>query len=198
MKKARNVVLALLCALLLIAGSVAGTLAYLTSQTETVTNTFTAGNVTITMDETDVDEYGVKDGDTRVIENDYTLLPNHLYVKDPTIHVKAGSEACWLFVEIDDQIAAIQDTETVAAQMTANGWKPVEGTTNVFWHEVVNAKEATDDMDVKIFENFKIKGTETNNTLAPYTDKTIVVTAYAVQADGFNTAKAAWDATFKN
>ena len=98
----------------------------------------------------------------------------------------------------DDQIAAIQDTETVAAQLAANGWTQVEGTTNVYWHAVVNAKEAADDMDVEVFENFKIKGTETNDTLAPYTGKTIVVTAYAVQADGFGTAKAAWDATFKN
>ena len=114
MKKAKKIVALVLCAALLMAGTVAATLAYLKS-TDTVVNTFTIGSVTITLDETDVDAYGVKDGETRVKANTYKLIPGHTYVKDPTIHVKGGSEACYLFVEVTDAIAAIQDTATVAA-----------------------------------------------------------------------------------
>ena len=47
-----------LCAVLLIAASVLGTLAYLTAQ-DTVTNTFTVGQVDITLDETKVTPDGV-------------------------------------------------------------------------------------------------------------------------------------------
>lgn len=44
-------------AVLLVAASVMGTLAYLTS-TDTVKNTFTVGKVAITLDEAEVTEYG--------------------------------------------------------------------------------------------------------------------------------------------
>ena len=54
MKKAKKVVALALCAVMLVVGSVAGTMAYLTSN-DSVTNTFTVGNVVITLDETNVD-----------------------------------------------------------------------------------------------------------------------------------------------
>ncbi len=56
--KARNKILLLaLCMAALIAVSVIGTMAYLTS-TKTVTNTFTVGKVEITLDETKVNPDG--------------------------------------------------------------------------------------------------------------------------------------------
>ncbi len=189
MKTARKVLLLALCAVLLVSATAMGTLAYLTSN-DTVTNTFTVGNVAITLDEAPVDENGKATEGERVQENGYKLLPGHSYDKDPTIHVAANSEDCWLFVKIEDQIADIQDATTVAAQMTVNGWTLVEGTTNIYaYKEIANA-----DDDVVIFESFKIKGDVDNTTLATYDKKTIVVTAYAIQADGFETAAAAWEA----
>lgn len=71
------------------------TLAFLTDD-KCVVNSFTVGNVKITLDETDVTTYGVKDTDTRVVENDYHLVPNHEYIKDPTVHVQANSEECYV------------------------------------------------------------------------------------------------------
>ena len=65
MKTARKAILLVLCVILLVVASVMGTLAYLTD-TEAVTNTFTVGKVGITLDETDVDETGIKDGDTQI------------------------------------------------------------------------------------------------------------------------------------
>lgn len=190
MKTRTKVALTVLCALLLVTVSILGTLAYLTSETETVTNTFTVGNVKITLDEAPVDADGKITSGARVKENSYKLLPGHKYDKDPTIHVDANSEKCYLFVEITDEIAAIQDAETVAAQMAANGWTLLDG--NVFYYE----STATAGQDVKVFENFKVKGNVENTDLAAYAGKTIKVTAYAVQADGFDTAAEAWGATF--
>ena len=187
MKTRNKAVLLSLCAVLLVAASVFGTYAYLTSTTEKVTNTFTVGNVKITLDEAPVDTDGKETTGDRVTENSYKLLPGHEYDKDPTIHVDAASEDCWLFVKITDEIAAIEDDTTVAAQLTANGWTAVEGQTGIYaYKETVSAGK-----DVVVFKTFKIKGDVTNETLATYAGKTITVQAYAIQADGFDTAAAA-------
>ena len=85
-----------LCAVLLVAASVLGTMAYLTDSKD-VKNTFTVGNVAIKLDEAKVDEMGnlVENQDgtlaDRVTRNEYKLLPNHTYVKDPTVTVLAPS-----------------------------------------------------------------------------------------------------------
>ena len=78
------------------------------------------------LDETDVDVYGVQDGNTRVVANTYKLIPGHTYVKDPIVHVTAGSEECYVFVKVVDEIAAIEDATTIADQMTAKGWTKIE------------------------------------------------------------------------
>ena len=196
MKKTKAILMAL-CAVLLVAASVMGTLAYLTSN-DSVTNTFTVGNVKITLDETDVDINGVKDTETRVQENDYKLMPGHEYVKDPIIHVDADSENCYLFVKVDNEIAAIEaagDT-TVAAQMAAKGWAPINEGSNVYVYIGTEAGAAapvavTANANVNVFENFTISGDVTNTQLAAYAGKTITVTAYAIQADGFADKSAA-------
>ena len=193
MKKKILKVLALVaCAVLLVVGSIAGTYAFLTSKTEAVTNTFTVGNITITLDETDVDLYGVKDGDSRVIKNDYKLIPGHKYVKDPTIHVAKGSEQCILLVEITNDIAAIETS--IAGQLETNGWKNLSG--NVWYkNAVVDARNETNDyLDVKVFENITIDADVNNTTLGAYAGKNVTVKAYAVQADGITTDTAV-DAT---
>lgn len=191
MKTKSKALLLALCAVLLVAASVLGTMAYLTSQAE-VTNTFTVGSVSITLDEAPVDANGEATTGDRVTANSYKLMPGHEYDKDPTIHVAANSEDCWLFVEITDEIAAIQDADTIATQLAAKGWTLVAGTTNIYAHKDI--AKAGD--DVVVFETFKIKGDVENDALAAYAGKTIKVIAYAVQADGFDTAAAAWTAAF--
>ena len=95
MKKTK-ILLVALCAVLLVAASVAGTLAYLTSQ-ETVVNTFTVGQVDIDLNETKATQDGVPvPGADRVQENTYHLLPGMTYTKDPQITVKAGSEESYV------------------------------------------------------------------------------------------------------
>lgn len=189
MKNKKTALLLVLGAILLVAATMFGTVAYLTS-TDTVTNTFTVGNVAITLDETDVDVYGVKDSENRVKENVYKLIPGHTYTKDPTIHVAAGSEAAWLFVKVEDGIAAIQDTTTIAAQLAANGWTALDGVANVYTRATAVAASANV-QDFPVFGSFTLTD---NANVSAYASASIVVTAYAVQADGFETAKDAWTA----
>ena len=189
MKSKKKVFVTVLCAAALVVASVLGTMAYLTSQIETVTNTFTVGNVAITLDETDVTPMGVKDTDARVQGNEYKLIPGHQYTKDPTVHVDANSEDSWLFVKVDNGISDLEATgdTTIAAQMKAKGWTLVTGTTNVYAY----AQKVSAGQNIGVFDSFKIAG---DATVAGNADKTITIEAYAIQADGFTTAADAWKA----
>lgn len=113
-----------LCAVLLVAASVLGTMAYLTD-TQKVENTFTVGNVSIKLDEAKVDENGTqvvdKDGNpvARVTENEYKLLPGHTYVKDPTVTVLTPSVASYVRMKVtfnnaDKIIALCTDPESAS------------------------------------------------------------------------------------
>ena len=93
MKKAKKIVALLLCAVLLIGASVAGTVAYLTSK-DTVTNTFTVGNIQLNLNESD--ESTSDTTDRTETGNAYHLLPNQTYTKDPTVWVKEGSEEAYI------------------------------------------------------------------------------------------------------
>ena len=203
MKKTK-IALTLVCAVLLVAASVMGTLAYLTATTGTVTNTFSVGNVSFDtvnngLDEADVDVYGVKetvsDGEggtkdaPRVTANTYKLIPGHSYTKDPTVHIGADSENAWLFVKVENGISEIEatGTTTIAAQMTAKGWTLVTGTTNVYaYKETVSAGA-----DIVVFESFKLA---TDADVEGYENAEITIQAGIVQAEGFTTAAAAWNA----
>ena len=99
-----------LCAVLLVAASVLGTMAYLTDSKD-VKNTFTVGNVAITLDEAKVDDNGNainKQGNQvtnladaeRVPGTAYKLLPNHTYVKDPTVTELKPSVASYVRMKV--------------------------------------------------------------------------------------------------
>lgn len=190
--KTKALVLAV-CAVLLVATTVFVTMAYLTSKTETVNNTFTVGKVGITLDEAKVDEYGKPiQNANRVIGNAYKLIPGHEYTKDPTVHFAAESEASWLFVKVEDGLAAIEADTKVAAQITANGWTALDGVTNVYY-KAVSANTSDSAVDYVVFRTFKL--TE-DAAVENYSGASIKITAYAVQKDGFDTAIAAWNETY--
>ena len=187
MKKKLMTVLALV---LVIALSVAGTYAYLTSQAS-VKNTFTVGNVSITMDEAAVNEYGEKlndkgtvavEGDTlaaRRDANEYKLVPSHTYVKDPTIHVGATSEDCYLFVEITNDLG---NKATINGR---TGWTQVAEGSNVYYYNTKVSANA----NVVVFESFTFAN---DGDPAAFENASIVIKACAVQADGFDDAADAY------
>ena len=211
MKTKSKALLLALCAVLLVAASVLGTMAYLTSQ-EQVTNTFSVGSVSMTLDEQDVKPDGTKDtenedGDTlnalgRVQANEYHLLPGHKYIKDPIIHIAENSESCWVFVKVENGIDAYaaetttgEDAYTnIAGQIAANGWKPLDGVTNVYYMAYTKGQ---DDKNLAVSQEFKIADNAEKvdgwSSITPATTK-INVIGYAVQKDGFDDAIAAWNA----
>lgn len=100
MKTKSKALLLTLCAVLLVAASVLGTMAYLTSSAE-VKNTFTIGKVEIKLDEAKVTADGIPvEGAARVTANSYKLMPGNTYTKDPTVTVKAGSEEAYVRMKV--------------------------------------------------------------------------------------------------
>lgn len=123
MKTKSKALLLTLCAVLLIAASVLGTMAYLTS-TDTVTNTFTVGKVEIKLDETDV----TNPTGSRVQANSYKLMPGTTYTKDPTVTVKAGSEESYVRMKVTFNNA----TEIIALCTDPEFADEVTGVENAF------------------------------------------------------------------
>ena len=207
MKKKLMTVLALV---LVIAMSVAGTVAYLTSADEVV-NTFTVGNVAITLDEAEVDANGNVVSNDRVKANSYKLLPGHNYKKDPMVTVLKGSESSYVKMTVTFSKAAELDAifAPTGADLTSifNGYdsatwiyKNVTENTTAntrtyeFWYkETVAAPNADVALDA-LFDSITVPGTINNAQLKTIEGMTITVNAYAIQADGFANADAAWEA----
>lgn len=210
MKTAKKAMLMTLCAIILVVATVFGTMAYLTSDDEVV-NTFTVGNVAIKLDEAPVDGNGKATTGDRVKANSYKLLPGHVYDKDPTVTVLAGSEESYVKMTVTFSKASALDAIFAptgadltsifkgydAANWTAKGnTKDTTADTRTyeFWYkEAVGAPTADVALDA-LFDSITVPGTITKEQLATIEGMTITVNAYAIQADGFATADAAWTA----
>lgn len=206
-----KMVFLLLCTVALVAAGIFGTLAYFTDS-DAVTNTFTVGQVRISLDEAKVNADGTKiENAARVQNNEYHLIPGSLYEKDPTVHVEASSEDAWLFVEVLNEIKIVEaeaaDGYTcIEDQIKANGWAKLESAShnpaNVYYK--AHAKD-TATKDYVVFENFKIdgnkavsggqgNGTNTFN-ITDFGKAVVTVKAYAIQKAGFeNDVDGAWTA----
>ena len=198
--------LLILCAVLLVAASVAGTVAYFTDS-ESVVNTFSVGKVVLGdenekgLDEAKVNEYGeAVEGAARVQANTYKLVPGRKYTKDPTVHVKNDSEDCYIFVKVENGIKAIEAPaadgyKQIATQITDNGWNELDGVAGVYWRKWEKPEDTTGTTDLEVFAEFKIGGDAVDAAkLKAHKDARITVTAYAIQAAGFDTAADAWTA----
>lgn len=168
-KKALALVLALT---LLVAGVVGGTLAWLTDRTAEVKNTFTVGDINIDLTET---------------TTDYKMVPGNTISKDPTVTVKANSEACWLFVKVTKS-ANLNNFITYAI---ADGWTELQD--GVYYREVP-ASNADQTFSVLKGDAVTVKDTVTKEMLTAdgFTNPTLTFKAYAVQKDNVASASDAW------
>lgn len=226
MKTRSKALLISLCAVLLIVAAAFGTIAYFTDS-DKVENTFTVGNIEMTLDEQDVDDTDEDKNTTeRDKENKYHLVPGQTYVKDPTVHIQANSEDCYVFITVANGIEDLEPEtgngyQTIADQMKENGWLPLGETEynglQVFYYKAVVKKNAAI-ANLPVFAQFKVDGQKviggtkpSENPIADkvylgdYADAKIIVNAYAVQYAGFENvsdfaagAAAAWEATFGN
>lgn len=170
-------------ALVMVAGiSVAGTLAWLTSTTGEVRNTFVVGDgVSITLDEAPVDENGKKIDGNRRTENSYTLAPGGEYDKDPTVHVTGDD--CWVFVKVENGIPEGAEGDTTIASQIATNWTPVSGHDGVYYYgKSAEPTIVSKGTDCVVFETFSIAGTLDNDTYKALKNTNITITGFAIQA----------------
>lgn len=199
MKTKSKALLMTLCAVLLVAASVLGTMAYLTSTTGEVKNTFSIGKIDITLDEAKVNLDGVAVTPAeRGNGNAYKLVPGHTYTKDPTVHVtNLNSEDSWIFVKVENGIAAIEATgdTMIAKQIEDKGWMKltgVDGVENVYYRAY---DKTSPNKDFVVFNRFTVKNDVSEDTLKGYQTASITITAYAIQKDAnLATAADAWRA----
>ena len=189
MRKRRGIstkaLVALLAFVLVIGCSLGGTLAWLTDKTGAVTNTFTVGDINITLTET---------------EREYKILPGVDIPKDPKVTVEANSEACWLFVKVDEvNWPNFMDGENRKVNYRiADGWALLDEKNHpgVYYREVDAATaEKGETYGVLLNNEVTVSDTLTKSEIAEVKKQgqpLLTFTAYAVQKEGVNTAAEAW------
>ena len=178
-RKIRNRRIAMTFALVLVVAlvSVGGTIAWLTATTAPVTNTFTVGNIDIALAET---------------TSNYKMVPGNTIAKDPKVTVKANSEACYLFVKIEES----SNLKSYIDYSVAEGWTALTGVTGVYYREV--AATTTDTaFSVLTSDQVTVNNTVTKTMMDDITKGTVSAptlkfTAYACQSANVADAATAW------
>lgn len=180
---------AVLALVLVLGCALGGTVAWLVAKSDPVVNTFTYGDIDINLGET--------------TGSSYKIIPGVNIEKDPKVTVVANSEACWLFVKVDEEnwptFVDGEGNRKVSYEI-ADGWTALTGQPGVYYREV-SAAEAkngasyyvlTGDTDhpngVVIVSDRLTKEDIKDITTKP----TLTFTAYAVQKDGIADAATAW------
>lgn len=166
---------AVLALVLVLGCALGGTVAWLVAKSDPVVNTFTYGDININLEET--------------TGSSYKIIPGVDIAKDPKVTVEADSEACWLFVKVDEVGTFVADKVTYSV---ADGWTALTGQPGVYYREV-GAVTADTDFYVLKDNVVKVSDTLTKEDIKDIpTGPTLTFTAYAVQKDGIADAATAW------
>lgn len=169
-KKGLALVLALA---LMVVGAVAGTLAWLTAKSDTVTNTFTTSDIKVELKET---------------QEPYKMIPGYTIHKDPKAKVLAGSEECFLFVKLeksdnfDDFLTYDMDADWT--QLTKD--KDGNAITDLVYYRKVLTADIGKPYTVLANDQVTVKGSVTKEQMNALNAQgaakpTLTITAYASQ-----------------
>ena len=221
MSNRKKILLTMVALVLVCAVSVMGTLAYLTAQSNDVTNTFVAAGIgTMKLDESeaklaDANKPGIYTLDTskRVQANNYTVIPGTEVPKDPIVTIETLDVEAYLFVSVDDQIFTGSGGKEMTWAMDDN-WTLVGKNGNndpvYVWNSTVKPSEVpATGKTFNIIKDQKLVvedfyGTDWPALMAPSDAPTrspgvndqLTFTAYMCQAAGFTTAAEAGQACF--
>lgn len=184
----------IMLAMVVIGRSVSGTVAWLVSKSESTVSTFTLGDINITLTESDFGSQPIK------------IIPGIDIKKDPKVTVKDNSEACWLFVKVEEknwpEFKEANGTRKVSYSVN-NGWNALEKNPGVYFREV-SAEDAQKGIDYTVLAGSEscpsgvikvsqeLTKEEINSITYSANQPSLTFTAYAVQRAGIDTADAAW------
>ena len=161
----KRIIAMALAVLMIVVASVAGTIAWLSDTTGPVENVFTTSNIDITLEET---------------EREYKMVPGYDIPKDPIVTVEKDSEACWLFIKVEESA----DFANYMTYGLADGWE-FSGVPGIYCREV-NANAA--DQGFHVLNGDKVTvNTTVNKAMMDAIDNgtvnapTLSFTAYATQ-----------------
>lgn len=178
-KKGANVkvVAALLAIVLLIGGTIGGTVAWLTAKTTDVVNTFTTSDIGVGLKET---------------TTEYKMVPGWEIAKDPKAWIDEGSEAAYLFVKVEKS-ANFDDFMTYEIVDTWKELTSAAGDNYKVYYQEVTTDKMGEGNAFAILDGNKVTVKETVTkemmTAANFTKPTLTFTAYASQLYKSNTAK---------
>ncbi len=153
----------ILAAALLVVGVVGGTMAWLTDKTDPVVNTFSTSDIQVELTET---------------EEPYKMIPGYTIHKDPAAKILAGSEDCYLFVELEKSANFDDYMEFTMAE----GWQELSSVPGVYYREVSSA-DSDQSFPVLANDTVTVRGTVTKAMMetAKTSKPTLTITAYASQ-----------------
>lgn len=193
MKKSKKKAYIILVSAVLVLGIVlGGTVAWLTAKTDSITNTFTVGDVNITLTETL--------GDGSDSTKDFSFVPGDEVSKDPKVAVTAGSEACYLFVKVQEENNTDLDSSDNVDKII--NWTP-EGTwteytptsppaNTKFYYINVSASDASAGKTYSVLDGDKVTMStkitkDMKATINTNTRPKLIFTAAAIQSDNIPT-----------
>lgn len=185
-----KVVVLLLAVVLLIGCTVGGTLAWLIAQTNTVTNTFTVGNINIDLTET-VGGTATSAKEAAVENKGFKIVPGVTESKNPTVIVEAKSENSFVFVKIEESNITV-DNVTYVTWKIADGWTQLAGVSGVYYREYTADAEAIYPVLKDNQVSYPATLTKAQLDALGNEQPALIFTAYAVQKEGSNTAEEAW------
>ncbi len=183
----------IMLALVVIGNSVSGTVAWLVSKPESTVSTFTLGDINITLAESD---FGSQP----------KIIPGVDIKRDPKVTVMANSEACWLFVKVEERNWPDFEEENGTRKVSYsvnNGWNVLTNNPGVYFREV-SAEDAQKGIDYTVLAgnescpsgvikvSQELTKEEINSIRSSEKQPSLTFTAYAVQRAGIDTAAAAW------
>lgn len=174
----------ILAVVLIVGISVGGTLAWLTATTGPVTNTFTVGDINITLTET--------------TPTNYKIVPGGEDNKDPTITVLKNSENCYVYVTVDNTVV-LNGTVVATPNIDTTNWIEVQttGTKTLYRYKDVVPASTTNDQPLPVFTKVVYSDTITKGNINTLANTTIVINGFAHQSDNTtlsvaNDAAIAW------
>ena len=133
MRKNKKMIGLLLAMTLVLGCTIGGTLAWLMDTTGTVINTFTVGNIAIDLKEHDLKSDGTLDTGVEVTSEDtYKIIPGTSQPKDPFVRVEAGSEACWVFIKVEEVNGA---SSYITYDIDDEVWTELNEGTGIYYKE---------------------------------------------------------------
>lgn len=189
MRKSKNYLIMLLMIAVICVSVISPTFSWLSSQSEKVVNTFAGGAISIILDEAPVDTQGKEIPGERVTSNNYKYVAGVELDKDPTPTVLKGSDSCYVFLCVENEL-----NELFSLNIDTVSWIKVaesDGKTLYAYNAIVDASDAQEDVKLTpIFTKVSVSEDLTAEDIEELGEKTLCVTAYAVQSEAMSASGA--------